>query len=206
MRPLLETEQRCPVALLLIDVINGFDFEHSEGIVAAAERVAPNIRALAERARAAEIPVIYVNDNFGRWRSDFRMTIEACRARDMPGRDVSRQLEPSSEDYFVLKPRHSGFYSTVLDLLLEQLGVERLILVGFAANICVLFTAHDARMRGYGVIVPSDCVASNDEALTRATLEHVALVLDADTGPSSDLDLTELRRSEKKPKNQEHSP
>jgi nicotinamidase-related amidase len=205
MRPLLDTRHSSPVALLLIDVINGFDFEGSEGLVGAATRVAPNIRALAERARGTRIPVIYVNDNFGRWRSDFRMTINACTGRDMPGREVSRELEPSPEDYFVLKPRHSGFYSTVLELLLEQLGVQKLLLVGFAANICVLFTAHDARIRGYDVLVPSDCVASNDDALTRGALEHVALVLGADTRPSSELDLTELQRPAIPPSNQEQS-
>jgi nicotinamidase-related amidase len=181
-------------ALLLIDVINGFDFDGSEGIVAAATRAAPNIRTLAARARTAKIPVIYVNDNFGRWRSDFRMTIDACTANGVPGREVSRLLEPSPEDYFVLKPRHSGFYSTVLELLLEQLGATSLILVGFATNICVMFTAHDARIRGYGVCVPRDCAASNSEALTRRALEHLELVLDADTRPSSELDLEHLGR------------
>jgi nicotinamidase-related amidase len=180
---------------LLIDVINGFDFEGSEGLVAAAERAAPNIRKLAERARAARIPVIYVNDNFGRWRSDFRMTYEACTAPHMPGRNVSKLLEPLDDDYFVLKPRHSGFYSTVLDLLLTQLGAHTLILAGFAANICVLFTAHDAKIRNYRVLAPRDCAASNAEALTEQALAHLELVLDADTRPSGELDLAELRRA-----------
>jgi nicotinamidase-related amidase len=194
MQRLLKTDRSCPLALLLIDVINGFDFEGSEGIVAAATLAAPRIQALSARARAANVPVIYVNDNFGRWRSDFRMTIDACTEGRVPGRDVSRLLKPCPEDYFVLKPRHSGFYSTVLELLLEQLGATKLILVGFATNICVMFTAHDARIRGYGVLVPRDCAASNDEALTRAALEHVELVLEADTRPSSELDLEALQR------------
>jgi nicotinamidase-related amidase len=180
--------------LLLIDVINGFDFEGSEGLVRAAERAAPNIERLAARARDARVPVIYVNDNFGRWRSDFRMTYEACTAPSMPGRNVSRRLQPAETDYFVLKPRHSGFYSTVLDLLLAQLEVTTLILVGFATNICVMFTAHDAKIRNYRVVVPSDCAASNDETLTTQALTHFELVLEADIRFSTELDLAELCR------------
>jgi nicotinamidase-related amidase len=192
--PSLPDHDRSSVALLLIDVINGLDFEGSQGLVEAAERAAPNIQKLAARAREARVPVIYVNDNFGRWRSDFRMTYEACTAPAMPGRNVARLLAPLENDYFVLKPRHSGFYSTVLELLLTQLGASTLILVGFATNICVMFTAHDAKIRNYRVLVPRDCAASNDEALTAQALTHFELVLAADTRPSGELDLAELCR------------
>lgn len=176
-----------PVALLLIDVINAFDFEGHEPLVAAASEAAPRIRSLRNRARVEGVPVIYVNDNFGQWRSDFRATVRACSARDKPGHAVTRQLEPGDDDYFVLKPRHSGFYATALDVLLESLEVERLVLVGFAANICVLYTADDAHMRGFDVTVASDCVASNSVELTSQALDHMRLVSRAHVAPSAEV-------------------
>lgn len=183
-----------PVALLLIDVVNGLDFPGCEGLVAAAERAAPHIAALRERARGAGVPVIYVNDNFGRWRSDFRHLVQACSEPSQPGHRVTRLLEPGQHDYFVLKPRHSGFYCTALELLLERLGARTLVLVGFATNICVLYTASDAHMRGYRVLVPGDCTASNREELTRQALEHLRLVAEARIDDSSQLDFDELGR------------
>jgi nicotinamidase-related amidase len=181
-----------PVALLLIDVINGFAFDGCEGLVQAAEAAAPRILALRERARAAGVPILYVNDNFGRWRSDFRSTVAACAEPNQPGHRVTRLLSPEPNDYFVLKPRHSGFYGTALELLLDRLEAQTLVLVGFATNICVLFTANDAHMRGYDVIVPSDCTASNSPALTEQALEQLRLVAAAQTEESSQLDLRDL--------------
>ena len=191
----MSDEPTCPAALLLIDVINALDFEGSEGLLAAAERAAPKIAALRERARSANVPVIYVNDNFGRWRSDFRKTVEACARPDRPGHRVTELLVPGESDYFVLKPRHSGFYCTALELLLTNLGTKTLVLAGFATNICVLFTAHDAHMRGFDVVVPADCTASNDEQLTQQALQQLRLVTQASTLESSQLDWGDLCRA-----------
>lgn len=179
-------------ALLLIDVINAFDFEGSAPLVEAATLAAGKIAALRQRARAAGVPVIYVNDNFGRWRSDLHAIVRACSEPDKPGREVTRALTPGEDDYFVLKPRHSGFYRTPLDLLLEELGTRSVVLVGFATNICVLFTANDAHMRHYDVIVPSDCTASNSFELTRQALEHMRLVSDARIVKSHELEFMPL--------------
>lgn len=185
-----KTRSEPKTALLLIDVINSFDFEGSEQLVAAAEVAAPRILALRERCRRADIPIVYVNDNFGQWRSDFRATVARCCNPSMPGHQVSRTLSPSDDDYFVLKPRHSAFFGTALDILLEQLHIETLILVGFAANICVLYTASDAHMRGYRVVVPPDCTASNSAELTEQALAQMALVSCAATSTAAgDLDL-----------------
>jgi nicotinamidase-related amidase len=181
-----------PIALLLIDVINAFDFADSEGIVQAAERAAPRIIDLRERARSAGMPVIYANDNFGQWRSDFRTTIEACSAPDKPGHRVTRALVPGERDYFVLKPRHSAFYCTALDVLLDRLQVQRLVLVGFATNICVLYSASDAHMRGYDVVVPRDCTASNTQSLTDQALEQMRVVTAASIVDSLELDFAAL--------------
>jgi nicotinamidase-related amidase len=177
------------LALVLVDTINGFDFEGSEPLVAAAEQASRAIEALARRARAARVPVIYVNDNFGQWRSDFRATIEACTAPDRPGREVSLRLKPENDDFFVLKPMHSAFYATPFELLLDELEVDTLILTGFAADLCVLFTAHDAHMRGLRLLVPADCTASNSPAITERALAHLRDALSARIEPSSSIEL-----------------
>jgi nicotinamidase-related amidase len=182
----------CSVALLLIDVINGFDFEGCEPLVEAAERAAPHILALRERARTAGIPIVYVNDNFGQWRSDFRSTVAACSNPELPGHRVTQMLAPEPNDYFVLKPRHSGFFGTALQLLLDRLQARTLMMVGFATNICVLFTANDAHMRGYAVVVPRDCTASNSERLTEQALEQLRVVTRATTDESRALDFKVL--------------
>jgi nicotinamidase-related amidase len=181
------------VALLLIDVINAFDFEGSEGLVRAATSATPHIRSLAQRARGAGIPVVYVNDNFGQWRSDFKSTIAGCTRPDARGREVSAALAPEPDDYFVLKPGHSGFFCTALELLLDELEVETLIMAGFATDICVLHTAMDAHMRKYRVLVPTDTAGSNTEERTRMALLHLREVSAAETPPSTEIDLATLR-------------
>jgi nicotinamidase-related amidase len=173
--------------LVLVDVINGFDFPGSAALVRAAERAAPRIEKLAERARAAKVPVLYVNDNFGQWRSDFAATVDACLQPDQPGRRVTERLKPREGDYFVLKPHYSGFYCTTLEPLLQFIGARTLVIAGFATNLCVLFTANDAYMRGFSVVVPPDCTASNTAALTRGALAHVTTALGGRTVQSTSI-------------------
>ena len=179
-----------PVALLIIDMINAFDFGGADKMLPRALQAAKAIRRMRERAREARVPTVYVNDNFGRWRSDFRQILE--HVLDSPGREIAQLLEPRKEDYFVLKPKHSGFQFTTLDVLLEHLGAESLILTGVAGNFCVLFTAHDAYMRDYRIVVPRDCIASVAEENDRYALEHMAQVTKADVRPSEEIDLIAL--------------
>jgi nicotinamidase-related amidase len=164
-------------ALLLVDVINDMAFDGSEPLVAQAEAMALPLSTLKRRAESAGIPVVYVNDNFGRWRSDFRQTVAHCTARSSPGRRVSTRLRPTRRDYFVLKPKHSGFFDTTLDTLLAALQIRRLILTGIAGNICVLFTANDAYMRGLTIHAPSDCIVSNTPADNDYALRQIESVL-----------------------------
>ena len=177
-------------ALVLIDVINDLAFEGSGVLVEQAEPMALRLAALKRRATAAGIPCIYVNDNFGRWRSDFRQTVAHCTSRRSPGRTVSRRLRPKRSDYFVLKPKHSGFYDTTLDTLLETLGIRRVILTGIAGNICVLFTANDAYMRGLRILAPSDCIVSNTPVDNDYALRQIATVLKGNVTVSSRLEFT----------------
>ena len=183
----------CPVALLIVDVINDLDFEGSGPLVAQARPMAQRILALKQRARQRGIPTIYINDNFGKWRSDFRTLVAHCTRDDVPGREIARILEPDEQDYFVLKPRHSAFYATTLDPLLATLSTRSVILTGIAGNICILFSANDAYMRGLRVFVPDDCTVSNSAEENHNALEHMRTVLKADTTSSADLDLDRLR-------------
>jgi nicotinamidase-related amidase len=181
------------LALLLIDVINDLEFPEGEQLLEHALPMADRIADLAGRARRSKVPVIYVNDNFGRWQSNFHSQIEHCLQDGVRGRPLVEKLRPEEEDYFVLKPKHSGFFSTTLDILLDYLRVKTVILTGVAANICVLFTANDAYMRDFHLVVPDDCVASNTPDENRHALDEMAKVLKADTRPSTGLDLEALK-------------
>jgi nicotinamidase-related amidase len=182
------------VALILIDVINDFEFVDGDKLFEHALPMARRIAALKERAKAAGIPTIYVNDNFGRWQSDLSKLIEHCLTNDVRGRPIVELLKPDEDDYFVLKPKHSGFFSTTLDVLLDYLRAKTVILAGVAGNICVLFTANDAYMRDFNLVIPSDCVASNDADENAHALAQMQTVLKADITPSTELDLEMLRR------------
>ena len=171
-------------ALILIDVINDFDFPRADQLLRYALPASRKIATLKGRAKRSRVPVIYANDNFGRWRSDFRQQIEHCMAENRPGRTIVELLKPDEDDYFVLKPMHSAFFSTTLEVLLERLQVQRLVLTGFAADICVLYTANDAYMRDFKVAVPCDCIASETKRQYRFALDHMNERLKADTRTS----------------------
>jgi nicotinamidase-related amidase len=180
-------------ALLLIDVINDFDFPEGEELLRLSMPVGKNIAALKRRAKAAGIPSVYVNDNFGRWQSDFKKIVSHCR--NTRGKDFVEMLLPDEDaDYFVLKPKHSGFYSTTLHLLVTHLSAKNLILTGIAGNNCVLFTANDAYMRDFKIFIPSDCVVSNTEEENLHALRQMETVLKADITPGAELDLNALSR------------
>jgi nicotinamidase-related amidase len=194
-----EDDQRAPTVLLLVDVINDMVFPGSEALVRQALPMARRLAALKARARDARIPAIYINDNFGKWRSDFRHLVDHCTHDDVPGREVARMLRPTEDDYFVLKPKHSAFFDTTLDTLLEFLDTDTVILTGIAGNICVLFSANDAYMRDLHLYVPSDCTVSNTQQENDYALNQMRTVLKADTTPSDRLDLARLASGEAGP-------
>jgi nicotinamidase-related amidase len=174
-------------ALLLIDVINDLDFPGSGELAAEAVPMARRLRALKARARRAGIPAIYINDNFGKWRSDFRTLVAHCVRDNVPGRPVARLLKPKRDDYFVLKPKHSAFYLTTLDLLLSSLNIRTVVLTGIAGNNCVLFSANDAYMRDLRLVVPADCIVSNTAEENAYALKQMRTVLKADVRLSREL-------------------
>jgi len=177
------------IALVLLDVINHFEFPDGKTILRQALAIAPGLARLKQRAQEAGIPTIYVNDNFGQWRSDQSKLLKYCLRLEAAGRSFVEQLRPDDKDYFVLKPMHSAFYQTPLDLLLRELGSSSIILAGLATNSCILCTAHDADMRHFKIIVPRDCCAARSAREHKQALEHIGAMADARIVSSSSLRL-----------------
>jgi nicotinamidase-related amidase len=159
--------------LLIVDMINRWDFPDADQLLRHAARIAAPIAALKQRCRRAGVPVVYANDNRGQWRSDFRQVVAQAIEAGGVGARIAAQLAPDEDDYFVLKPKHSAFFSTPLGLLLQHLQAHRLIVTGVASDQCVLTTAAEARMRDYEVIVPADCVASQSVARNRRAMAQM---------------------------------
>lgn len=171
-------------ALVLVDFVNPFRFSGAERLMPRALAAARRTAALKARSRRSGIRTIYVNDNFGDWTSEFQALVEKCSAMRGAAGEVTRLLRPAQGDLSILKPRHSGFYGSPLEFLLEELKVGKLVLCGIAADMCVYATAQDAHMRGYRLWVPSDCVASASAAHERAALRQMARTMHADIHPS----------------------
>ncbi|PYS99888.1 MAG: isochorismatase [Acidobacteria bacterium] len=171
-------------ALLLLDVITNFEFEDGDRLLKNTIPVTNNLGDLKARANRTGVPVIYVNDNFGKWQEDFRTMSEHFAREDSKGCEVVRRVQPGPEDYYVLKPHRSAFYSTTLEILLRELQITKLVVTGITTDICVLFSANDAYMRGFEIYIPSDCVAAVEPTHSKRTLEFMERVLKADTRPS----------------------
>ena len=175
-------------ALLIVDMINDFQHEDGEQLFERVLPIARNIASLRERAHAAGVPVIYVNDNFQNWHDTFQSTIEHVEKSSDEGRRIVELLRPAKEDYYVLKPHRSGFYKTPLGVLLDELDVDELIITGAATDMCVLSTAHDAQMREYKLRVPSDTTTALKDEYRDQALDLMKRVLDADASPSATIE------------------
>lgn len=188
MKPLAhKPESDWDAALLLIDVINDLDFDEGPDLLSHALPMAEKLADFKRRLKALGVPAIYVNDNFGHWRSDFMMLVSHCLDNRVPGRAVVEKLQPEKDDLFVLKPKFSAFYSTTLEILLRQLGVRRLILTGMSGNVCVLFSAADAYMREFDIMVPADCLACINPDDKAHVLGFMQTVFKADIRSSDQL-------------------
>ena len=184
-------------ALILLDVITDFEFEDGDVLLKQTRTMAPHLARLASRARKAKVPVIYVNDNFGKWQEDFKTMSDHFMRKDAKGHTVVEMLRPGPDDYYVLKPHRSAFYSTTLELLLRDLKARILIITGITTDICVLFTANDAYMRGFELYIPTDCVAAVRSNHTRQALEFIERVLKADTRRSSSIRFSQARKRDR---------
>ncbi|MFC8248559.1 cysteine hydrolase family protein [Streptomyces chartreusis] len=163
------TADSTQLALIVIDMINTYDHEDAELLVPSVQRVVPVLADLIGRARETDVPVIYANDNFGRWRSHHGELVSTALAR--PHADLIEPIRPDDESLFVIKARHSVFYETPLAYLLSRLGAGQVVLSGQVTEQCVLYSALDAHIRHLGVTVPRDAVASIHPHLASAALE-----------------------------------
>ena len=187
-----------PVALLMVDVFNDFDFPDGRELLKKASALSKNIAALKRRCRKVGIPAIYANDNRGRWRSDASVLVNDCVRTDAPGRAFVEPLMPLREDYIVLKPKHSAFYATPLDVLLSYLQTRSIILVGLTTDACILTTACEIHIRDLDLYVPSDCVAASDPKLHAMALELMKTSFDAHTATSRSINLKTLLKRGKR--------
>ena len=153
-------------------------------------RMAARLAALCDRVARARLPVVYVNDNLGLWRSDVDDLVERCCARGVAGAPIVKLLAPRPTDLVVLKATLSGFYQTPLDVLLRLAGVHTVIVTGLMADNCVLFTAADAYMRDYRIVIPRDCVTAKTPAAARRALTIMTKLFDARTTSSRQLRLS----------------
>src|ERR1700710_1617461 len=182
-----------PIALVLIDVLTTFQFPDGDAILQGALAMRDALVRLKERARKARIPVLYVNDNFGDWRSEKEVLMGRCL--EAKGAQFVRPLLPDGEDYFVLKPMHSAFYMTPLEVLLLHLQVETLILTGLTSNSCITATAHDANMRGFDIYIPPDCSTARNATEHAQALAQLEAMAGAKLRRSTSLKLPNLIRT-----------
>jgi nicotinamidase-related amidase len=168
-------------ALLLVDFMNPLDFDKASLLAPRALRAAKHTAELKHKARHKRIHCVYANDNFGNWTSEFSALVQELRSRGGIPQQIAEILKPAKGDLSVLKPRHSAFYGTPLEFLLQDLGISRLIIAGITADICVFATAQDAHIRQFKLWIPSDCVATFTAAHERASLMHMARTMHAET-------------------------
>ena len=157
-------------ALLVVDAINEFEHEDADQLLASFRKRAGGLRDALERARADGIPVVYVNDDYGRHDGDAPGLVR--RAVEGRGGDVIEPIAPREGEPFLLKMRYSAFDHTMLELVLEDLGVERVLLVGGATEACIVQTGIDARELGLKVTILSGACASVDEQVEQVALHY----------------------------------
>ena len=180
---------RSRTVLLLIDFINPLDFPQAEDLAATAVEAAQATSALKSALRKAGVPAIYANDNYGGWQSDFQSLVARCAAGKGASAQMARLLRPQSGDLTILKPRHSAFLGSPLDLLLSRMHAKEIIITGLATDICVQLTAMDGFLREYQLKVPADCTAAESAEYKKQSIAYMERVLKCDVSPSAFIEM-----------------
>jgi len=173
--------------LLIVDMLNPYEHEQAEELAEHVAAALPQIEALLERAREAEVPVVYVNDNFGDWNSSVAELAERACAGAHP--ELVEPVLPREGGSFVIKARHSTFYETPLEYLLDQMAVDRIVFAGQVTEQCILYSALDAYVRHFRVVIPTDAVAAIHDHLAEAALEMMELNMSAELCRAGDCSL-----------------
>lgn len=185
---------RSNAVLILVDVINDLDFPNNRELVRGSRRLAKSIARLKLRCKRVGIPVVYVNDNYGKWRSDFSAVLKHSVREGSPGREMVQLLAPEPDDYIILKPKYSAFYASPLETILAYIGARNVIVSGLTTNACVSLTVADLYVREFKIFVPQDCVQALNSTDHRRALQLMKTSFAANTILSSRIPLSRLRR------------
>lgn len=191
------TDPACEPAtsvLLIIDMISDFRFEDGSLLANQGAAIVPAIVQLRDRLAASGGTVVYVNDTAGTWTMDRTTLLEKAAAPTSKGRTIVEALAPLDDSVMLLKPKHSAFFATPLDLLVQSLHAKTVILTGMTTHMCILFTAIDAYMRDFHIIIPKDAVTAHTEELSQTTLAYCRTTLQSATPTTADL-ITQLNNA-----------
>lgn len=171
-----QTLKKTQRVMLIVDFINPLQFPGAENLLEAALQAACATSKLKQRLKESGATVIYANDNYGIWRSEFRDLLQACKALPGTRGEIATMLAPSGDDLTILKPLHSAFHGTPLEHLLKQMEAKELIITGLSADMCIHLTAMDAYMRGFKIWIPVDCTAAENINSKNSALNHISTV------------------------------
>jgi nicotinamidase-related amidase len=165
------------IALLVVDAISDFEHEDGEVLLASFRRRLAGFADALVGARRRDVPVIYVNDRNGRWNGDRRTLVK--HALEGKGADVVSVVKPQTTDAFLFKSRYSAFDHTDLAILLEEIKIERVLLIGAATERCLVQTAIDARELRLQVTILAEACATVDEEMEGLALRYAEQVVGA---------------------------
>lgn len=156
-------------AVIVIDMLNPYDHEDAEPLMASVRRVLPQLRQLVDAATRHDLEIVYVNDNHGDWSAGRPELVARALGGNAP--DLVEPIVPAEHLPFVVKARHSIFYQTLLEYMLRQEGIDRIMLTGQVTEQCILYSALDGYVRHFDVVVSRDCVAHIEEEFAEAALK-----------------------------------
>ncbi|TLD43231.1 MAG: Nicotinamidase [Candidatus Jettenia ecosi] len=165
-------------AIIIADMLNDFVNEHAPLEVPKSRMIIDPIRAEIKKARKKRVPIIYCCDAHKNNDREFQLWPRHA-VKGTEGAQVIWQLEPQKEDYMIAKTSYSCFYKTSLDTLLKKLGITGVMITGVVTNICVLYTAAEAYMRGYKIVIPQDCVAALTQSEHQFVLQQMKRIFHA---------------------------
>ena len=171
------------VAVLVIDMLNTYDHEDAELLAGSVADIVDPMAGLISRAcDRDDVDLIYVNDNYGDFTADFDDLVDAAVHGKRP--ELVTPIAPDQNCQRLLKVRHSAFYASSLDYLLGRLDTRQVILTGQVTEQCILYTALDAYVRHFDIVVPPDAVAHIDPELSDAALTMMHRNMHAEIVPT----------------------
>ncbi len=171
-------------ALIVIDMLNTYDHEDGDALAESVRTALPQVVDLRDQAKEREdVLLIYSNDNYDEWHSGRHDLVEQALNGKHP--DLVEPIAPTDPLPFIPKGRHSVFYQTAMSHVLKIEDVKRVVMVGQVTEQCILYSALDAYLRGFELVVPRDAVAHIDDELADAALKMMKRNLHAELTPAA---------------------